>query len=59
MPFPYEPLENTPFDPRQPRIKSGPKFDSKAVRVDGTMISLQANNLSQDLLRFHWSIASG
>ena len=38
-------------------VKHTPKSDSQTVGVDESIPSLQANNLAQDLLRFHWRIA--
>ena len=55
--FPYKPLDGTPSDTSQEQIKHGPYSDSQAVRVHGAMVSLQANNLAKDLLRFQRSIA--
>ena len=55
--FPYKPLDGIPSDTSQEQIKHGPYSDSQAVRVHGAMVSLQANNLAKDLLRFQRSIA--
>ena len=40
-------------------MKHAPESNPPAVRVDDSMISLQENNLAQDLLRFHRGIAAG
>ena len=48
---------NIPFEPSKVQVKRAPYSYSQFVRVDDSMISLQANNLAQDLLGFHRVIA--
>jgi hypothetical protein len=50
-------MKNGPLQAGQPQVKHTPNSDSQAVRVDGAIVSLQANNLAQDLLLSHRAIA--